>query len=107
MKILFIKPYADPIDPTRVYQPGWVAEFTDPDGQRAIDAGVATLAPAGAFCRKGAAPSFDCAVVPPFTPTGDTTDLGGLVQGETYTAQEVQAAEQKRGFAFTRAGSKK
>ena len=100
MRILFLKPYPDPYNPTRTYQPGWVAEFTDADGQRAIDAGVAELAPPGALSRKGAAPSLECAVVPPFAPTGKTTDLGGLVEGETYTSKEVEEAEKRRGEAF-------
>lgn len=63
MKIQFLKPYTDPADPNRVYQPGWVAEFTDADAQRAIDAGFAKPASPDAFCRKYAAPelvSTDC-----------------------------------------------
>ena len=75
MKIQFITPYSDPYNPARVYQPGWVAEFTDGDGQKAIDAGAAKLAPADAFCRKYAAPelvSSEC------VPTGETITLAEL-----------------------------
>ena len=80
MRILFTAPYPDPYTPGRIYQPGWVAEFTDADGQRAIDAGAATLAPEGAFSRKGDAPSFDC-VAPldgPIAPTGESLTLDKL-----------------------------
>lgn len=110
MKIQFIKPYTDPYDSARIYKPGWVAEFTDPDAERAIADGFAKPAPADAFSRKYL--SIECAV--PNAPlageintTGEVTDLGGLLKGKTYSAMEVEAAEKKRGFSFTKSGSKK
>lgn len=110
MKILFLKTYRDPYNPARYYQPGWVAEFTDPDAERAIAEGFAEPAPAGAFSRKGAAPSFECAVpdqplTGEFKETGETTDLGGLIQGKTYSSEQIKAAEKRRGFPFKKAGT--
>lgn len=75
MKIQFITPYPDPYDPGRVYQTGWVAEFTDADGQRAIDAGGAKLAPADAFCRKYTSPEL---VSEECVPTGESITLAQL-----------------------------
>lgn len=84
MRIKFIRQYEDPHLPGRFYLPGWVAEFTDPDGQRAIEAGAAEPAPDGAFSRKGAAPSFECAVPNQplsgtFKKTEEKTTLKGLI----------------------------
>lgn len=75
MKIQFITQYPDPYNPARVYQPGWVAEFTEPDGQRSIDAGAAKLAPADAFCRKYKAPEL---VSEECVPTGEQITLEQL-----------------------------
>jgi hypothetical protein len=125
MKIQFLKTFRDPYDSNRYYQPGWVAEFTDPDAGRVIEAGFAKPAPVNAFCRKYAAPnlvSADCVTTTitminepveyaptdwEFKPTGDTTDLGGLIQEKTYPAAEIEEAEKRRGFPFTKAGTKK
>lgn len=75
MKIQFITTYPDPYNPDRVYQPGWVAEFTDADGQVAIDAGAAKLAPADAFCRKYKAPEL---VSDECVPTGEYISMAQL-----------------------------
>lgn len=88
MKIRFIAPYTDPYDASRVYQPGWVAEFTDPDGQRAIDAGAAEQVSADVRSWKytGATVSTDC------VPTGQSLTLDELV------APEVEQKTEKRPF---------
>ncbi len=39
--------------------------------------------------------------------TGETTDLGGLIQGKTYSADEVKEAEKRRGNPFGVAGLSK
>lgn len=91
MKILFLKTYRDPYDPARYYQPGWVAEFTDADAERAISEGFAEPAPAGAYSRKGAAPSFECAAPAPEI-------------NKTYSTKEIEAFEEQLGQPFKKAG---
>ena len=41
MKIKFLKAYPDPANPAKTFQAGWVAEFSEPDAQAAIDGGYA------------------------------------------------------------------
>ncbi|MCB0574050.1 MAG: hypothetical protein KDC61_05740 [Saprospiraceae bacterium] len=78
MKIQFIKTYEDPLMPGRFFQPGWVAEFTDPEGQRVIDAGYAKEVPAETRSWKSGPALFtDCVpaqptpLVGPFDKVGD------------------------------------
>jgi hypothetical protein len=82
MKIRFIQPYPDPYNPSRTYQPGWVAEFTDPDGQRAIDAGAAEQVGDDVRSWKytGATVSTDC------VPTGESLTLDDLMSSDNVTA---------------------
>ena len=87
MKIQFTKTYLDPTVPGRFFQPGWVAEFTDADAERAIAAGFAVPAPVDAFCRKYAAPelvSAECVTTAPtpewtFTKTDKTIEIDELI----------------------------
>lgn len=97
MKIKFTKPYPDPYNPVRVYLPGWVAEFTDADAERAIAAGFAQPAPPGAYSRKGE--SFECAAPsgPPekqlageFTPTGEEIELNDLPETAKKQARRIE-----------------
>lgn len=80
MMIEFIKPHTDGFGKT--YLRGWVAEWAQPDAERAIEEGFARRAPAGAFARKAPAPVFECAAAPqgaplepPFTATGEEIAL--------------------------------
>lgn len=79
MKIQFITQYPDPYNPARVYQPGWVAEFTEPDAQAAISAGAAEPAPPDAMCRKYASAAL---VTSECVPTGEHITLAELKQNK-------------------------
>ena len=69
MKIEFIKPHTDGFGKT--YQPGWVADWAQPDAERAIEEGFAVVAPEGAYPRKQPAPVMECAVAPSALLTGN------------------------------------
>lgn len=88
MKIQFIKPHTDAFGKT--YQSGWVADWSQPDAERAILDGFAIIAPLGAYPRKQAAPVLECAAPPEI--------------GQTYTADEIKEFENKLGAPFKRAG---
>lgn len=101
MKIQFLKTYRDPYDTNRYYQPGWVAEFTDTDAERAIAEGFAKPAPVDAFCRKYAAPNLitsDCVVTPAqpsvpeeaFAKAWEMNATGEEIALEELTAQKPQ-----------------
>lgn len=99
MKIQFLKTYRDPYDPNRYYQPGWVAEFTDPDAERAIEAGFAKPAPVDAFSRKYAAPelvSSECVVTPPLD--GGFAATGEKIALDELTAEKPQAVPKTARF---------
>jgi len=75
MKIKFLQPYTDPYNPAKTFQPGWVAEFADPDAQAAIDGGFAEPVSAGIYSRRYADTSkvsTECA------PTGASITLAEL-----------------------------
>lgn len=95
MKIKFNKVHTD--SDGKKYLPGWVADWSQPDAERAIAEGFAVEAPAGAYPRKTTDPSFECAAPPPpappkprdiiegfgkpedeFTATGEQMDLDDL-----------------------------
>ena len=94
MKIQFEKPYPDPYNAARVYLRGWVAEFTDPDAQRAIADGYAKPAPPDAFSRKYTAPdlvSSDC--VAPTSPPAVEKAFAPKEWEVTTTGEEIALDE--------------
>ena len=83
MKIQFLKPHTD--DHGKAYQPGWVADWSEPDANAAIAKGIAKPAPEGAYPRKTSAPVFECAPLPlegEFKATGEAVELGELTTDE-------------------------
>lgn len=83
MKIQFLKPHTD--DHGKAYQPGWVADWSEPEAKAAIEAGIAKPAPEGAYPRKTSAPVFECAPLPldgEFKATGQSLELDQLTAGE-------------------------
>lgn len=115
MKIRFLSAYTDPYDPARMYQPGWTAEVAQPDAERLIADGIAEQVSNDVRPTKHAYTLTQCvtptaAALPlagPIESRGEVTDLGGLIQGETYSAGEIADAEKRRGFSFVKAQPKK
>jgi hypothetical protein len=95
MKIQFLKPHTD--DYGKAYQPGWVADWSEPDANAAIAKGFAKLAPEGAYPRKTSAPVFECAV-PPSAPLAEEF----AATGETITVDELTAGDKKKITAIGR-----
>lgn len=75
MKIKFLQIYTDPNNPSKTFQPGWVAEFSDPDAKVAIDGGFAESVSDGIYSRRYANTaelSTEC------VPTGTSITLAEL-----------------------------
>ena len=75
MKIQFTNLHTDDFDKT--YQPGWVADWSQPDAERAIEEGFAVVAPEGAYPRKQPAPVLECAT-PPLTGPFEKKEMTSL-----------------------------
>jgi len=81
MKAQFIKPYTDPVS-GKVFQPGWVAEFAEPDGARLLaDGYIKQVDPEARTMRS--ALIVDC------VPTGETMTLEELQDQSVSEANEV------------------
>lgn len=64
MKIKFLKAYPDPANPAKTFKPGWVAEFSEPDAQAAIDGGYAQQVSADIRARRYEAQQVSAECVP-------------------------------------------
>lgn len=81
MKAQFIKPYTDPVS-GKIFQPGWVAEFAEPDCARLLADGYIKQVDAEARTMRSAL-IVDC------VPTGETMTLEQLEAHGTDEARQV------------------
>ena len=88
MKIKFSQPYTDHRNPAKTFQPGWVAEFSDPDAQAAIDGGFAEPVSDGIYSRRYAGTSK---VSTECVPTGTSITLAELT-GEPEKPKALKKA---------------
>lgn len=96
MKIQFTKQHTDPFGKT--YLPGWVADWSQPDGERAIAEGFAIHAPEGAYPRKQAAPVLECATPAPLPLSGDMEATGQEIDLDELKAEKPQVVPKTARF---------